>query len=67
MMGQSDPTRWGPTHLVEVACSCNDIEHCLTEKYIADIRILLAELETQHGRHSAGGTREDSGNRTGHS
>ena len=35
-------------HLVEVVCCCNDIEHCRMERYIADVRILVAELESQH-------------------
>lgn len=26
-------------------CQCSDIEHCRMERYIADVRIAVAELE----------------------
>lgn len=34
------------THFVEVPCSCENIEQCVTELYISDVRILIAALET---------------------
>lgn len=32
------------THEVTLPCSCADIEHCETERYIADVRIAKAEI-----------------------
>jgi hypothetical protein len=29
-------------HIVEVYCACDDIEHCVLELYISDVRILAA-------------------------
>lgn len=37
-------------HEVLVPCRCDDIEHCIMERYISDVRILIAELE--HARQS---------------
>lgn len=34
----------GEYHLIEVACLCDDIEYCSMERYISDVRILLAEI-----------------------
>jgi hypothetical protein len=34
------------THEVSISCSCDDIEQCETERYIADIRLALAEIES---------------------
>jgi hypothetical protein len=36
-------------HTVEVYCKCSDIEHCDLERYISDVRILLAEFEAVKG------------------
>jgi hypothetical protein len=34
-------------HEVVVLCDCNDIEHCKTEIYVSDVRILRAEYEAR--------------------
>lgn len=33
------------THEVHVLCGCDDIEACVMELYVSDVRILQAELE----------------------
>ena len=33
-----------PTHLVEVLCACDDIEHCDMERYVSDVRKAHAEI-----------------------
>lgn len=33
------------THFVEVPCQCPDAEHCSMERYISDIRILVAGID----------------------
>lgn len=32
-------------HFVETPCSCGDLEHCATVRYIADIRIAFDEID----------------------
>lgn len=38
------------THEVRVLCICEDIEHCRTEKYVSDVRLLQRELEATQAR-----------------
>lgn len=32
-------------HEVYVLCNCNDVEHCRTELYVADVRIAATRAE----------------------
>jgi len=32
------------THFVELICKCDDIEHCVLERYASDIRIAFDEI-----------------------
>lgn len=41
------------SHTVEVACQCEDIEDCVLEKYISDVRILAAEYQRLRNRLDA--------------
>ena len=36
-------------HEVTVPCVCGDVENCLTERYISDVRIAQAELAALYG------------------
>lgn len=33
------------THEVTVPCNCEDIEHCVMERYVSDVRIAFDEIE----------------------
>lgn len=37
------------THEVRVLCNCDDIECCAIERYVADVRIAVAELHELQG------------------
>lgn len=44
-------------HTIEVPCLCDDIEQCLMERYVSDVRILeleLAELKAELIRRGDG-------------
>lgn len=43
----------GEPHIIEVFCSCDDIERCVMEKYISDVRILLAEVDVRRDQAEA--------------
>jgi hypothetical protein len=39
------PKPAGTTHEVSMLCACPSADACVTEKYLADVRILRAELD----------------------